>query len=89
MGLNDTYTVALQWGSCDCGDAPLQGYSLKRRAGGNTVAGFKNEVFVEGEGVLTFSVCGLSSGTTYEFIVAGVSAVGVGEYSKCTPTLYH
>jgi len=74
-------TIKVQWEAPSEGDAPIQGYKIKRRAGGNTAVGFTKEIDVPGEHKREFIVCLLSSGTVYEFIVAAYSSVGVGEYS--------
>jgi len=66
------------------GDAPLTGFVVKRRVGGNSV--FSQPVYFDGEATRSCCICGLASGLTYEFIVAGVSAVGIGDYSQpCCP----
>lgn len=74
--------IRVAWSEPDSvGDAPINGYIVQRRAGGNTIAGFGNPKFFPGNEVLEAVICGLSSGTTYEFIVAAVSAVGEGTFS--------
>ena len=74
-------TIKVEWEAPFEGDAPITGYKVKRRAGGNTAVGFTKEIDVPGEHIRHFIVCLLSSGTTYEFIVAAYSSVGVGEFS--------
>ena len=74
-------TIKVEWEAPFEGDAPIKGYKIKRRAGGNTAVGFTKEIDVPGEHIRHFIVCLLSSGTTYEFVVAAYSSVGVGEFS--------
>ena len=74
-------TLKVEWEAPNEGDAPIKGYKIRRRAGGNTAVGFTKEIDVPGENVRMFVVCLLSSGTTYEFQVAAYSSVGVGEFS--------
>ena len=77
-------TIRVQWEAPHEGDAPITGYKLRRRAGGNTAVGFTKEIDIPDANAVGFTVCQLSSGTMYEFIVAGVSAVGVGTFSDPT-----
>jgi mRNA deadenylase 3'-5' endonuclease subunit Ccr4 len=77
-------TIRIAWEVPHEGDAPITGYKIRRRAGGNTAVGFKKEIDVPDSKATGFTVCQLSSGTMYEFIVAGVSAVGVGAFSEPT-----
>jgi len=73
--------MVVKWTKPHEGDAPIIGYEIMRRAGGNTVAGFGNPQYFEGGERLEATVCRLSSAVSYEFVVAAVSAVGRGEFS--------
>ncbi|CAK9102628.1 Carbon catabolite repressor protein 4 homolog 1 (CCR4 homolog 1) [Durusdinium trenchii] len=64
------------------GDAKIQGFLVRKRVGGNKAMGFVDPVFFPGHDRLEAVVGGLGAGLTYEFIVAAVSAVGSGEFSK-------
>jgi mRNA deadenylase 3'-5' endonuclease subunit Ccr4 len=77
-------TIRVEWNAPHEGDAPITGYKIRRRAGGNTAVGFKKEIDIPDPNATGFTVCQLSSGTMYEFIVAAVSAVGVGTFSDPT-----
>ncbi len=75
--------VELCWtGRPECGDAPIQGYVVRRRVGGNNAIGFVEPQYFEGESLTRVVICGLGAGLTYEFLVAAVSAVGVGDWSQ-------
>lgn len=74
-------TIRVHWEVPHEGDAPITGYRIRRRAGGNTAVGFSKELEVHDAHARAFTVCQLSSGTMYEFIVAAVNAVGVGKWS--------
>ena len=81
-GEPSTSTLTVRWMKPHEGDAPIIGYRLKRRAGGNTAVGFGKEFIIEGEDTTHFIACALASGTSYEFIVAAESSVGVGPWSE-------
>lgn len=84
--------VRVRWRAPAPGDAALQGYVIRRRCGGNTSRGFDDPAFfplsaIDNDGPWReANMSGLGAGLTYEFVVAGVSAVGQAEFSQpCAP----
>ena len=75
-------SMRVEWAAPACGDAPLAGYRVLRRAGGNAVAGYAHEQRVDGGHTLACNVTGLASGITYEFIIRAETSVGLGPYSQ-------
>ena len=53
--------MVVRWEKPYEGDAPIIGYEIMRRAGGNTIAGFGNPEYFDGGNLLEATVCRLSS----------------------------